>query len=156
MDPQDVAVTAARAHPGRAAHRHRRRPVGHRSACVGLVAASFAAPAFASHYQGADWALLFVFYTLPFALIPIGLSLLLAAFGLFRKPAFGTAYMLIAALVACGFLLVAFNAPGGFATIAIVSIEVLVVLALTLLPPWIQRRTAAGASREDPGSNGEP
>lgn len=97
-------------------------------------------PAFASRYRGADWGILFVFYTLPFTLIPIGLSLLLAAFKAFRRPAVYFAFVLAAVLVASFFTLLVLRAPGGFSSSAIALAEIFIVLAITLLAPWLQHR----------------
>lgn len=113
------------------------------------------APAVASTYRGADWGLLFVFYTLPYALVPIGLSVLFAALRLFRNGTFNAVFMLVALLVAGFFLLMALRAPGGFASSAIAVAEIVLVLALTLLPPWLQQakaRAERAAGADNPGS----
>lgn len=95
-------------------------------------------PASASQYRGADWGILFVFYTLPFTLIPIGLSLLLAAFKVFRRSGAYYTFVLCAMLVAAFFTLLALQAPGNFASSAIAVVEITIVLALTLIAPWLQ------------------
>lgn len=95
-------------------------------------------PAFASQYRGASWGILFVFYTLPFTLIPIGLSLLLTAFKLFRRSGVYYTFVLLATLLASFFTLLALQAPGNFSSSAIAIVEIAVILALTLLAPWLQ------------------
>jgi len=105
-----------------------------------LLTALAASDAWASSYRGAEWGLLFVFTTLPFALAIVILSVVLAVFRLFR---YGAVFWPFA--VACGLgglagLVFAVRAPGGVMSSILVLVEVAVVLAAALFLPWRQYR----------------
>ena len=113
----------------------------------------FAGSSAASQYRGADWGLLFLFHTLPYALIPIVLSLVLTAAGAFRNDWVFRFYAGACLLGSAVLLLVAMRAPGSGWSSAIVALEALIVLGLALAPPLIQRGRSKAAGREDGGSN---
>ena len=104
----------------------------------------------ASSYRGMSWGILFVFYTLPFVIIPIGATIALAVFSAFKQPAVFYGYAGVITLIALLLLAMAANAPGSAGGSLLVVFEVVVVYLVTLLPAYMQFKRSSGDQQEAP------
>jgi hypothetical protein len=103
--------------------------------------------AVASSYRGMSWGILFVFYTLPFVIIPLVTTIVLASFSAFRRPVVFYCYTGVITLVALFFLTMAANAPGSVGGSLLVVAEVIVVYLLTVVPTYRQFKSRSSAEQ---------